>query len=83
MAYIIFKETHNIEITSIVMAPSQLQCLQKVFTSLDFLHILLCYSLNLTFIQFRCVLSLAYTQYPIMSKWNYAFGKFSELKMKS
>uniref|UniRef100_A0A8C7VNZ5 Growth arrest specific 7 n=1 Tax=Oncorhynchus mykiss TaxID=8022 RepID=A0A8C7VNZ5_ONCMY len=32
---------------------TDIQCLQKVFTPLDFLHILLCYSLNLKWIQLR------------------------------
>jgi hypothetical protein len=30
------------------------QCLQKVFTPLDFFHILLCYSLNVKCIKWRC-----------------------------
>ena len=32
---------------------SDIQCLQKVFTPLDFCHILLCYSLNLKWIKFN------------------------------
>ena len=40
---------------------------------MDFFHILLYYSLNLKWIKFRF---LAYTQHPIMSKWNYVSRSF-------
>jgi hypothetical protein len=34
-----------------------IQCLQKVFTPLDFFHILLCYTLNLKCIKLRFVVT--------------------------
>jgi hypothetical protein len=45
-----------------------LQCLQKVFTSLDFFQMLLCY-----------ISPMAYTQYPIMSKWKHVFWHLYKL----
>ena len=56
---------------------NKLQCLQKVFTPFDLLHYLLCYSLNLKWIQFDFNLCHWPThKYPIMSKWNYVFLHF-------
>jgi hypothetical protein len=40
---------------------SHLQGLQKVFTTLDFFHILLCYSLNLKCIKLRCLVTDLHT----------------------
>ena len=36
-------------------------------------HIMLCYSLNLKWITFRCFFVICIHTYPIMSKWNYVF----------
>jgi hypothetical protein len=51
------------------------QSLQKVFTHLDFLQ-MLCYSLHLNGLNLDFFCSLAYTQYPIMSKWKSVFRHF-------
>ena len=53
--------------------------IQKVFTPLDFFHILLCYSLNFKWFK-SWFLSPAYTQYPIMSKSKYAFQLFYNIE---
>jgi hypothetical protein len=58
---------------------NMLQSLQIVFTTLYFFHILLCYSLNLNGFNWDFV-SLVYTKYPIMSKWNDVFYKLIKNK---
>ena len=49
------KNTSNVEFQKYCekLKIDNVQCLQKVFTPLDFCHILLCYSLNLKWIKFK------------------------------
>ena len=48
---------------SIICLICMVQCLQKVFIPLDFLHILLCYKFGLKWIYFTFFLSTIYTKY--------------------
>ena len=54
-----------------------LQCLRKVFRSLDFFHILLLYRLLLKLIQLLFSPSSIYTQYLIMTKQEQVFRIFN------
>ena len=52
------------------------QCIQKVLTPLDLSHILLCYSLNLKWIQLKCFVTGLHTR---TSKCNYVFQHFYKI----